>query len=160
MLLVVWIMRFRALAHSTLSELLGTVLCRSLKCLQSQLAPVSACARALSRSTALHQQPQPATLSALPNHVRAYVEEKQRLCQPSAVHICDGSEAENNYLLDLMLKAGSIVPLPKYRNWCVQYIRSAGSACKIFFCRIGVLPVHLFLLENCNNSWVGTNVYA
>nr|XP_037284357.1 phosphoenolpyruvate carboxykinase, cytosolic [GTP]-like isoform X1 [Rhipicephalus microplus] len=89
---------------------------RSLKCLQSQLAPVSACARALSTSTALHQQPQPATLSALPNHVRAYVEEKQRLCQPNAVHICDGSEAENNYLLDLMLKAGSIVPLPKYRN--------------------------------------------
>ncbi|KAL1429066.1 hypothetical protein MTO96_016801 [Rhipicephalus appendiculatus] len=93
-----------------------TCLPRSLKCLQSQLAPVSACARALSTSTALHQQPQPATLSALPNHVRAYVEEKQRLCQPSAVHICDGSEAENNYLLDLMLKAGSIVPLPKYRN--------------------------------------------
>ncbi|KAH7978932.1 hypothetical protein HPB49_007442 [Dermacentor silvarum] len=89
---------------------------RSLKCLQSQLAPVSACARALSTSTALQQQPQPATLSALPNHVRAYVEEKQRLCQPSAVHICDGSEAENNHLLDLMLKAGSIVPLPKYRN--------------------------------------------
>lgn len=77
---------------------------------------MSACARALSTSTTLHQQPQPATLSALPNHVRAYVEEKQRLCQPSAVHICDGSEAENNHLLDLMLKAGSIVPLPKYRN--------------------------------------------
>nr|XP_054927905.1 phosphoenolpyruvate carboxykinase [GTP]-like [Dermacentor andersoni] len=89
---------------------------RSLKCLQSQLAPMSACARALSTSTSFHQQPQPATLSVLPNHVRAYVEEKQRLCQPSAVHICDGSEAENNHLLDLMLKAGSIVPLPKYRN--------------------------------------------
>uniref|UniRef100_A0A023FKA1 Phosphoenolpyruvate carboxykinase [GTP] n=1 Tax=Amblyomma cajennense TaxID=34607 RepID=A0A023FKA1_AMBCJ len=90
---------------------------RSLKCLQSQLAqPVGACARALSSSPALHQQAQPATLSALPHDVRAYVEEKQRLCQPSAVHICDGSEAENSHLLDLMLKAGSIVPLPKYRN--------------------------------------------
>ncbi|XP_077504159.1 phosphoenolpyruvate carboxykinase, cytosolic [GTP]-like isoform X2 [Amblyomma americanum] len=94
-----------------------TCLPRSLKCLQSQLAqPMGVCARALSSSPALHQQPQPATLSALPHDVRAYVEEKQRLCQPSAVHICDGSEAENSHLLDLMLKAGSIVPLPKYRN--------------------------------------------
>uniref|UniRef100_A0A023G086 Phosphoenolpyruvate carboxykinase [GTP] n=1 Tax=Amblyomma parvum TaxID=251391 RepID=A0A023G086_AMBPA len=94
-----------------------TCLPRSLKCLQSQLAqPAGVCARALSSSPTLHQQPQPATLSALPHDVRAYVEEKQRLCQPSTVHICDGSEAENSHLLDLMLKAGSIVPLPKYRN--------------------------------------------
>lgn len=87
---------------------------RSLKCLQSQLA--QPCVRALSSSPVLHQQPQPATLSALPHEVRAYVEEKQRICQPSTVHICDGSESENSHLLDLMLKAGSIVPLPKYRN--------------------------------------------
>lgn len=70
-------------------------------------------ARALSTSSALCQQPM---LSSLPQEVRAYVEEKQRICQPSTIHVCDGSDAENNHLLDLMLKSGSIVPLPKYRN--------------------------------------------
>ncbi|CAN8001790.1 unnamed protein product [Ixodes pacificus] len=90
------------------------VACRSLKCLQSQLKQQGVCvARALSTSSALRQQP---TLSSLPQEVRAYVEEKQRICQPSTVHVCDGSDAENSHLLDLMLKSGSIVPLPKYRN--------------------------------------------
>ncbi|KAM7283035.1 phosphoenolpyruvate carboxykinase, cytosolic [Ixodes scapularis] len=86
---------------------------RSLKCLQSQLKQQVCVARALSTSSALRQQP---TLSSLPQEVRAYVEEKQRICQPSTVHVCDGSDAENSHLLDLMLKSGSIVPLPKYRN--------------------------------------------
>lgn len=86
---------------------------RSLKCLQSQLKQQVCVARVLSTSSALRQQP---TLSSLPQEVRAYVEEKQRICQPSTVHVCDGSDAENSHLLDLMLKSGSIVPLPKYHN--------------------------------------------
>ncbi|CAN7992349.1 unnamed protein product, partial [Ixodes hexagonus] len=100
-------------AHETQRFTGAFVARRSLKCLQSQLKPQACVARALSTSSALRQQP---TLSSLPQEVRAYVEEKQRICQPSTIHVCDGSDAENNHLLDLMLKSGSIVPLPKYRN--------------------------------------------
>jgi len=53
----------------------------------------------------------------LSSKVRNFVEEKARLCQPDNVHICDGSEKENNYLLALMQKQGMIEPLNKYENW-------------------------------------------
>lgn len=49
--------------------------------------------------------------------VRAYVEENISLCEPDSIHICDGSEAENSILLRLMLRQGTIRPLPKYDNW-------------------------------------------
>ncbi|XP_076358104.1 phosphoenolpyruvate carboxykinase, cytosolic [GTP]-like isoform X2 [Tachypleus tridentatus] len=48
--------------------------------------------------------------------VREYVEQKARLCKPESIHICDGSEAENNYLLGMMHKQGIITPLRKYEN--------------------------------------------
>lgn len=51
--------------------------------------------------------------------VRAYVEENISLCEPDSIHICDGSEAENSILLRLMLRQGTIRPLPKYDNWWV-----------------------------------------
>lgn len=49
--------------------------------------------------------------------VKSFVEEKAKLCQPKDIHICDGSEAENRYLIDLMIKQGMVEPLPKYENW-------------------------------------------
>ncbi|KFM82167.1 Phosphoenolpyruvate carboxykinase [GTP], mitochondrial, partial [Stegodyphus mimosarum] len=55
-------------------------------------------------------------LSRLNERVRNYVEDKARLCQPDNLHICDGSESENDYLLNLMMKQGMITPLPKYEN--------------------------------------------
>lgn len=55
-------------------------------------------------------------LSRLNERVRNYIEDKARLCQPDNLHICDGSESENDYLLNLMLKHGMITPLPKYEN--------------------------------------------
>lgn len=55
-------------------------------------------------------------LSRLNERVRNYIEDKARLCQPDNLHICDGSESENDYLLNLMLKQGMITPLTKYEN--------------------------------------------
>ncbi|XP_013777483.1 phosphoenolpyruvate carboxykinase, cytosolic [GTP]-like isoform X1 [Limulus polyphemus] len=55
-------------------------------------------------------------LSNLRPKVKEYVEQKARLCKPENIHICDGSEAENNYLLDLMKRQGMITPLRKYEN--------------------------------------------
>lgn len=53
----------------------------------------------------------------LPNKVRSYVEENIKLCNPSTVHICDGSEKENDLLLYILQRDGMIKPLNKLENW-------------------------------------------
>ncbi|KAK3752023.1 hypothetical protein QZH41_009343 [Actinostola sp. cb2023] len=53
---------------------------------------------------------------ALPKKVQAYVEEQAMLCQPKNIHICDGSKAENQSLIDLLVKAGTCIPLAKHDN--------------------------------------------
>lgn len=45
-----------------------------------------------------------------------WVLDKIRLCQPARVHLCDGSEKENDELLQQMLHAGTLIKLnPKHR---------------------------------------------
>ncbi|KAK4315132.1 hypothetical protein Pmani_013624 [Petrolisthes manimaculis] len=55
-------------------------------------------------------------LSHLKPKVRTFVDESARLCLPSSIHICDGSERELRNLLNVMQQAGMIEPLPKYHN--------------------------------------------
>ena len=55
----------------------------------------------------------------LPNKVQNYVEENIKLCKPSTVHICDGSDKENELLLYVLQRDGMIKPLPKLENWYV-----------------------------------------
>uniref|UniRef100_A0A2S2QI07 Phosphoenolpyruvate carboxykinase n=1 Tax=Sipha flava TaxID=143950 RepID=A0A2S2QI07_9HEMI len=55
-------------------------------------------------------------VSLLPNKLRQFVEESVRLCRPSDVYVCDGSEAENSMLIDRLLENRTIVALPKYKN--------------------------------------------
>ena len=57
------------------------------------------------------------SLDGLPRSIRNYVQEKIELCQPDNFHLCDGSEEENQRIIDLMEQAGSIRRLKKYRNW-------------------------------------------
>ena len=57
------------------------------------------------------------SLDILPSKIREYVEEKIKLCQPSNFHVCDGSEEENQQILDAMEEAGIIRRLQKYKNW-------------------------------------------
>jgi len=52
----------------------------------------------------------------LPKIVQDYIKEKSEICQPDAIHICDGSEAENVKFIDEMVKAGELKKLPKYDN--------------------------------------------
>lgn len=56
-------------------------------------------------------------ITKLNSKVRKFVDEKVRQCQPDEVHICDGSEKENNYLLGIMERQGMIERLTKYENW-------------------------------------------
>jgi phosphoenolpyruvate carboxykinase (GTP) len=57
------------------------------------------------------------SLDSLPSKIREYVKEKISLCQPANFHVCDGSEEENQQLLDAMEQAGVIRRLKKYKNW-------------------------------------------
>lgn len=60
-------------------------------------------------------------LNRLPKKVRLYVEENAKVCQPDAIHICDGSEKERELLTYLLQKDGTIKPLKKYENcWLAQ----------------------------------------
>ncbi|CAF1469088.1 unnamed protein product [Adineta steineri] len=56
------------------------------------------------------------SFDGLPSKIREYVEEKIKLCQPSNFHVCDGSEKENQQLLDAMEEAGVVRRLMKYKN--------------------------------------------
>jgi phosphoenolpyruvate carboxykinase (GTP) len=43
--------------------------------------------------------------------LKRWVEEVARLTQPSAIHWCDGSDAENAHLIDAMLESGDLIKL-------------------------------------------------
>lgn len=57
------------------------------------------------------------TLDSLPRAVREFVESNAKLCQPEHIHICDGSEQENDRLLGRMQEEGVLRKLSKYHNW-------------------------------------------
>lgn len=54
--------------------------------------------------------------AALNDSVRAFIEEKARVCTPDQVLVCDGTEAENQQLIELMVKDGQLEKLTKYEN--------------------------------------------
>ncbi|OWK03208.1 PCK1, partial [Cervus elaphus hippelaphus] len=56
------------------------------------------------------------SLDSLPQAVREFVESSAKLCRPDQVHICDGSEEENQQLLSHMEEEGVIKRLKKYDN--------------------------------------------
>lgn len=52
----------------------------------------------------------------LPTSVHKYIEEKAELCQPDKIHLCDGSEEENQALLSLLEQTGAAKRLAN-NNW-------------------------------------------
>jgi phosphoenolpyruvate carboxykinase (GTP) len=56
-------------------------------------------------------------LRQLPAHVREYVLKNINLCKPDNVYLCNGSEEENQHLVDQMVNNGVIEKLDKYENW-------------------------------------------
>ncbi|NWX95113.1 PCKGC protein, partial [Nothoprocta ornata] len=55
-------------------------------------------------------------LQSLPPEVKEFIESNAKLCQPESIHICDGSEEENQKILDIMVEQGMIKKLSKYEN--------------------------------------------
>ena len=45
-----------------------------------------------------------------------WVEEIAALCKPDAIHWCDGSQAEYDAMIKVMVAAGAATPLPKRPN--------------------------------------------
>ena len=86
------------LFHRLLSSLLNNSLCKQANFTSAAAAASTAGAK-------------------LPKKVEQFVQEKAKLCQPDRVHICDGSQAENEFFLKLMEKQGMAIQLPKYENW-------------------------------------------
>lgn len=67
--------------------------------------------------------------------LKSFVEKNVALCQPENVHICDGSEAENQKLISVMVKLGTLEPLPKYKNWYLSIFflqQIASGVCSVY----------------------------
>jgi len=59
--------------------------------------------------------------------VETWVKEWSDLCQPDAIHYCDGSEAENNQLLDMMVSTGMAIKLNESKRPGSYYFQSDPS---------------------------------
>jgi len=99
-------------------------------------------------------------LKTLPDHVRLYVEEKIALCKPSALHICDGSEEENEFLIQQMLRDGMIVKLNKHENCYLARTDPADVArveSKTFICtprREDTIPTPRDGVKGTLGNWI------
>ncbi|XP_075229295.1 phosphoenolpyruvate carboxykinase 1 [Lycorma delicatula] len=96
------------------------ILVNSIRCGTSYTNVVSKCAKSL-ENTGIYNQLRGITVihgnvSALSPKLRAYIEDSVELCKPNQIHICDGSKAENDKLINLMKSKGMLQPLPKYQN--------------------------------------------
>ena len=57
------------------------------------------------------------TLESLGPQLQAFIREKQALCQPENVHICDGSSEENEFMINQMIESKMMKRLPLYEDW-------------------------------------------
>ena len=58
-------------------------------------------------------------LDSLQPTVRQFVEEHAARCKPAKIHVCDGSEEENQSLIAFLIQKGSLITLSKHKNRCV-----------------------------------------
>ena len=49
--------------------------------------------------------------------IREFVEEHVKILRPDRVHVCDGSEEENQSMVKLLQELGRLKKLEKYENW-------------------------------------------
>jgi phosphoenolpyruvate carboxykinase (GTP) len=76
------------------------------------VAGLTSVATNIRTSPGQHQQ----QLSWLPESVRSYVADKARLTNCKAVHVCDGSELEREWLIKQMASQNIITPLKAHEN--------------------------------------------
>ncbi|KAH8401190.1 hypothetical protein KR009_003561, partial [Drosophila setifemur] len=92
--------------------------------------------------------------------VKQFVDKCANLCQPERVHICDGTVGESKLLQGLMLKQGTIIPLPKYENCWLARTNPADVArveSKTFICteqKDGAVPVTEKATPGALGNWI------
>lgn len=60
-------------------------------------------------------------LSTISNlQVREWVEQVAALCQPERIHVCDGSEEENQQLIEEMVANGTLIPLSRPNSYLAR----------------------------------------
>lgn len=95
--------------------------------------------------------------------VRSYIEECVKLCQPDDVYVCDGSEAENNHLIKLLVKKGTIEALPKYFNCWLARTNPADVArveSRTFICtnsKNETIPTPRNGIKGTLGNWISPN---
>ncbi|KAL5286745.1 PCK1.2 family protein [Megaselia abdita] len=105
-------------------------------------------------------------LNQLTPNVRAFVEENVKLCQPDNIHICDGSEAENNILLEKLVASETIVNLPKYENCWLARTDPADVArveSKTFICtdrKEETIPTPKDGVKGTLGNWISPSDFA
>jgi phosphoenolpyruvate carboxykinase (GTP) len=57
-------------------------------------------------------------------NLEAWVDEVAAMCQPDRIHWCDGSQAEYQLMLRLMVQAGTAIPLPESTRPNSVFVRS------------------------------------
>ena len=57
------------------------------------------------------------SVESLSPAVKRFVEENARVCQPQKIYVCDGSDQENQALLERLQQDGRLTKLTKYENW-------------------------------------------
>lgn len=60
------------------------------------------------------------SVDTLAPSIRKFVDENAKICQPSSIYVCDGSEEENSRLIGKLEDTGRLVKLTKYDNWYVE----------------------------------------
>ncbi|XP_028392701.1 phosphoenolpyruvate carboxykinase, cytosolic [GTP]-like isoform X2 [Dendronephthya gigantea] len=76
-------------------------------------------------------------VNSLGPQLQAFIREKQELCQPERIHICDGSEEENDFMVNQMIEAKMMKRLPLYENCYIVRTDPADVArveSKTFIC--------------------------
>lgn len=99
-------------------------------------------------------------VGALSPKVRNFIEESVLLCQPKAIHLCDGSNQEYQMLIHLLLEQGTITPLPKYENCWLARTNPADVArveSKTFICttrREDAIPTPMEGVQGKLGNWI------
>ena len=57
------------------------------------------------------------SVDVLSPSIRKFVDENAKICQPSSIYVCDGSEEENRRLIEKLEDKGRLTKLTKYDNW-------------------------------------------
>lgn len=99
-------------------------------------------------------------VGALSPKVRNFIEESVLLCQPKAIHLCDGSNNEYQMLIRLLMEQGTITPLPKYDNCWLARTNPADVArveSKTFICtshRGEAIPTPMEGIQGKLGNWI------